>query len=70
MAADAQLYLGFTTFFAAGGLFGLRVAVVEPSATTSGFRGLPSPQKYVKIMAFMAIIRGLELLFYILLGFR
>ena len=31
---------------------------------------IPGPQKYVKIMEFMAIIRGLGLLFYIPLGFR
>ena len=32
---------------------------------------LPGPQKYIcKIMAFMAIIKGLGLLFYILLGLR
>ena len=31
---------------------------------------VPGPQKYVKIMAFMAIICGLGPLFYILLGFR
>ena len=31
---------------------------------------IPGPQKYVKIIAFMAIIMGLGLLFYILLGFR
>ena len=31
---------------------------------------LPGPQKYVKIMAFMAIICGLGLLCYILLGVR
>ena len=31
---------------------------------------LPGPQKYVKIMALRAILRGLGLLCYILLGFR
>ena len=32
------------------------------------FQGLPGPQKYVKKIAFMAVILGLGLLFYILLG--
>ena len=31
---------------------------------------LPEPQKYVKMVAFWAIIRGLGLLFYLLWGFR
>ena len=33
-------------------------------------KGLPGPPKVCKIMAFMAIVMGLGLLFYILLGFR
>ena len=39
VAAVAQLYLGSMTLFAARSLgsFGLRVAVVEPSAKTLGF---------------------------------
>ena len=34
-----------------------------------GFLGLPGPPKVCKIIAFMAVIMGLGLLFYILLGF-
>ena len=43
-----------------------RKSLRPPSATAL----LPGPPKVCKIMAFMAIIGGFGLLFYILLGFR
>ena len=38
--------------------------------TTTGVLELPEPPKVCKIMALMAVIMGLGLLFHILLGFR
>ena len=55
VAAVAQLYLGSMTFFAAReGSFGLRVAVVEPSAKTLGFRVLGFRVLVFRVLGFRA----------------
>ena len=43
---------------------------METTIVNWGYIGIPYTPKVCKIMAFMAMIMGLGLLFYILLGFK
>ena len=47
---------------------GSRVSGLQPTARHGS--QIPGPQKVCKTIAFMAVITGLGLLFYILFGFR